>query len=223
MTLYRFTAPLAVFRLVHRRLTIDDFSVDQHIRVQYNIAKQMYLSVSDGFSIAKAGGEHRIAYDPHEVRRLRRRITSIHTQQHLFRGHLDMIADALVVQDSDGPRCMTYGEFEAQFKNPQSDVYHATCALADGFSEFKPRSRPVVWRMLIVQMYFHRALLHTFEPDTSVFRSPADLLSEEERKILDWRREDGSESHIPDEEVLVWPFKAAEEYVGERLRGFFDD
>jgi hypothetical protein len=214
MTLYRFTAPLAVFRLIHR------------LRVQYNIAKQMYLSISDGFSIAKAGGEHRIVYDPHEVRRLRRRrrrITSIHTQQHLFRGHLDMIADALVVREPEGSRCMTYGEFETQFKNPESDVYHAIGALAAGFSGFRPRSRPVVWRMLIIQMYFHKALLHTFEPETPVLRSPADLLSKEEREKLDWRREDGSESHIPDEEVLVWPFKAAEEYVGERLRGFFKD
>jgi hypothetical protein len=226
-TLYRFTAPLAVFRLIHRRLTMVDFSVDQHIRVQYNIAKQMYLSVSDGFSIANAGGEHRIVYDPHEVRRLRgprRRITSIHTQQHLFRGHLDMIADALVVREPEGPRCMTYGEFETQFKNRKSGVYDAIGALADGFSEFKPRSQPVVWRMLIIQMYFHKALLHTFEhifEETTALRSPADLLSQEERKKLDWRREDGSESHVPNEEVLVWPFEAAEEYVEDRLRGFF--
>jgi len=76
--------------------------------------------------------------------------------------------------------------------------------------------------MLIIQMYFHKALLHTFE-ETADLRSPADLLSEEEREKLDWRREDGSESHIPDEVVFGWHFKAAEEYVGERLRGFFKD
>jgi hypothetical protein len=224
MTLYRFTAPLAVFRLIYRRLTLVDFSVDQPIRVQYNIAKQMYLSVSDGFSIAKAGKAQGldIEYEPHEVQGLRRQVPAVHAQQHLFRGHLDMIADALVVRDLDGPRCMTYGEFETQFKNPQSDVYHATRALAAGFREFKPQSRPVVWRMLIVHMYLHKALLHTFE-ETTDLRSPADLLSEEEREKLDWRREDGSESHIPDEVVSVWHFKAAEEYVGERLRGFFRD
>jgi hypothetical protein len=228
MTLYRFTAPLAVFRLVHRRLTIVDFSVDKHIRVQYNITKQIYLSISDGFSIAKAG-DHPIPYEPHEVRRLRRREPSIHPQQHLFRGHLDMIADALVVRDPDGPRCMTYGEFETQFKKPRSDVYRATRALAAGFSEFEPRSRQVVWRMLIVQMYFHKALLHTFEPDTATFDqdtatflgSPADLLSKKERQELDWRC--GDDIVIPDPEVLEWPFNAAEEYVGERLRGFFRD
>lgn len=237
MTVYRFTAPLAVFRLIHRHLTLVDFSVDRPIRVQYNIGKQIYLSISDGFSIAKAGGDHGVDYEPHEVRGRRRPmlfIPSVHTQQHLFRGHIDMIADALVVRDSDGPRCMTYGEFEAQFENPRSDVYRATRALADGFREFQPRYRPVVWRMLIVQMYFHKALLHTFEPepdtatydkDTATFLgSPADLLSNEERQKLDWRREDGSaDQDVPDEEVLEWPFNAAEEYVGERLRGFFED
>ena len=233
MTLYRFTAPLAVFRLVHRRLTMVDFSVDKHIRVQYNITKQMYLSISDGFSIAKAG-DHPIPYEPHEVRRLRRREPSIHPQQHLFRGHLDMIADALVVRDPDGPRCMTYGEFETKFRNPRSDVYRAIRALAAGFSEFEPGSRPVVWRMLIVQMYFHKALLHTFEPepdtatydqDTATFLgSPADLLSEKERQKLEWRSADAiAIQDPPDEEILTWPFKAAEEYVGERLRGFFRD
>jgi len=224
MTLYRFTAPLAVFRLIHRRLTLVDFSVDQPIRVQYNIAKQMYLSVSDGFSIAKAGQAQGldIDYEPHEVRGLRPHVSAVHAQQHLFRGHLDKIADALVFPDPEGPRCMTYGEFETQFKNAQSDVYDATRALAAGFRGFKPVSRPVVWRMLIIQMYFHKALLHTFE-ETADLRSPADLLSEEEREKLDWRREDGSESHIPDEVVFGWHFKAAEEYVGERLRGFFKD
>jgi hypothetical protein len=242
MTLYRFTAPLAVFRLVHRRLTMVDFSVDRHIRVQYNITKQIYLSISDGFSIAKAG-DHPIPYEPHEVRRRRRRKPSIHPQQHLFpihpqqhlfRGHLDMIADAMVVRDPDGPRCMTFGEFDTEFKNPRSDVYRAIRALAAGFSEFEPGSRPVVWRMLIVQMYFHKALLHTFEPepgtatydrDSATFLgSPADLLSEEERQKLDWRRKDASAiQNVPREEVLEWPFNAAEEYVGERLRGFFRD
>jgi hypothetical protein len=187
MTLYRFTAPLAVFRLIHRRLTLVDFSVDQPIRVQYNIAKQMYLSVSDGFSIAKAGKAQGldIEYEPHEVQGLRPHVSAVHAQQHLFRGHLDMIADALVVREPEGPRCMTYGEFETQFKNPQSDVYHATRALAAGFRGFKPVSRPVVWRMLIIQVYFHKALLHTFEPDPATFDqdtatfldSPADLLS----------------------------------------------
>ena len=216
---------MSVFRLINRRLTIVDFSVDKYIRVQYNITRQIYLSISDGFSIAKAG-DHPIPYEPHEVRRLRRYASSIAPQQHLFRGHLDKIADALVVRDPDGPRCMTYGEFETQFRNPRSDVYRTIRALADGFRGFEPRSRPVVWRMLIVQMYFHKALLHTFEPDPATFNqktatflgSPADLLSDEEREELDWRDED---SNVPREEVLVWPFKAAEEYVGERLRGFF--
>jgi hypothetical protein len=224
MTVYRFTAPLAVFRLIHRRLTVVDFSVDEGIRVKYNIGKQIYLSVSDGFSIAKAG-DHPIPYEPNEVRGLRRREPSIHTQQHLFRGHLDMIADALVVRDPDGPRCMTYGEFETQFKNARSDVYRATRALVTGFSEFEPRSRPVVWRMLIVQMYFHKALLHTFEQDTTTFLgSPADLLSEEERQKLDWRRKDASAiQDVPDKEVRDWPLNAAESYVGKRLHGFFRD
>jgi hypothetical protein len=229
MTIYRFTAPLAVFRLIHGRLTIVDFSVDKHIRVQYNIAKQSYLSISDGFSIARAGKDHGIDidYEPHEVQRRRRRepsIPSVQAQQHLFRGHLDMIADALVVRESDGPRCMTYGEFEAQFNNSRSKVYRATRALADGFREFEPQSRPVVWRMLIVQVYFHKALLHTFEPETPEIGSPADLLSKEERRELDWRCEDAREMQDPpDKEVLEWPFIAAEEYVGEQLRGFFSN
>jgi hypothetical protein len=159
MTIYRFTAPLAVFRLIHGRLTIVDFSVDQPIRVQYNIAKQSYLSISDGFSIARAGKDQGIDidYEPHEVQRRRRRepsIPSVHAQQHLFRGHLDKIADALVTREPDGPRCMTYGEFEEQFNDSRSNVHRATHALADGFREFTPQSRPVVWRMLIVQVYF---------------------------------------------------------------------
>jgi hypothetical protein len=63
---------------------------------------------------------------------------------------------------------MTYGEFETQFLDEESSIYRATHALADGFREFEPRSRPVVWRMLIVQVYFHRALLHSFEETTTV-------------------------------------------------------
>ena len=229
MTIYRFTAPLAVFRLIHRRLTIVDFSVDQPIRVQYNIAKQSYLSISDGFSIARAGKDQGIdiGYEPHEVQRRRRRepsIPSVHAQQHLFRGHLDMIADALVAREPDGPRCMTYGEFEDRFNDSRSDVHRATRALANGFREFEPQSRPVVWRMLIVQVYFHKALLHTFEPENREISSPADLLSEEERQELDWRCEDAKEiQDPPDREVLEWPFMAAEEYVGKQLGKFFSD
>jgi hypothetical protein len=218
MTIYRLTAPLAVFRLIQRRLTVVDLTVDVRLRIQYNIAKQIYFSVSDGFTLASVG-DYPIPYDPHHVRRWRGYEPSVHTQQHLFRGHLDMIADALVVREQDGLRCMTYGEFETQFLDTNSDVYRATHALAAGFSEFDPRSRPVVWRMLIVQVYFHKALLYTFQQTAAVLGSPAELLSKEERLELDWRQ--ASQGAPNDEEVLVWPFNAAEAYVRRQLPGLF--
>ena len=86
--------------------------------------------------------------------------------------------------------------------------------------------------MLIVQMYFHKALLHTFEPDPATFDqdtatflgSLTDLMPKEERKELEWRSKHAiAIQDPPDKEVLMWPFEAAEEYVGERLRGFFRD
>lgn len=121
-------------------------------------------------------------------------------------------------REQDGLRCMTYGEFETQFLDEESSIYRATHALADGFREFEPRSRPVVWRILIVQVYFHRALLHSFEETTTVLGPPEELLSEEEREKLDWRR--GSHD-APHEEVRVWPFNTAEAYVRKQLPRLF--
>jgi hypothetical protein len=61
-TIYNLLAPLVIYRLIQRRLTLVDLTVDPHINSQYLLAKRLYISFTDDFEFARI--EPSIDYDP---------------------------------------------------------------------------------------------------------------------------------------------------------------
>ena len=78
------------------------------------------------------------------------------------------------------------------------------------FLNFHPKTRPILWRMLITQVYLYMALRDKIE-DVEIHPShnfkPLKLMGEEERMLFDWRT---VKHEVTDDEVLRTPFKAAE-------------
>src|SRR5918994_17922 len=61
-TIYNLLAPVAVFKLMQRRLTFVDLTVEPRIKAQYNLAKHIAVSFTDDFDIAALHPP--IEYDP---------------------------------------------------------------------------------------------------------------------------------------------------------------
>ncbi len=213
-TMYWLLAPVAVIRLMARRLTLVDLSVDRDVREQYRFARVLVGTWNGGFNLASM--QPKLEYEPHEPDAAERAATTpaVYMLQHLFAGQVDQIAGGLIAQDPDGSlRHRTYGEFEEAYRSNEKlrDVFAPARRL---LQTFHPRTHPVLWRMLITQAHLHRAIARTFVEDPGVIVSPSAAITDDERRAFDWREPDAPET---EEMALDAPFQAARSYLESAL------
>lgn len=213
-TLFYVISPLAIFKIMQNRLTLVDLSVDPNVKTRYELIKQVYLSFAADNKIA--GIEPKIPYDPDtEPEKYRK--------QGIYIGHLDNAIESLIVK---GPeklvRCMSYGEFETEFRKDGSKLRKAFMDVRNLFIDFNPKTRPVLWRILVLQAHLYLALsraCETKESDKADDLKPIKIIPEIQRKEFDWRI---SQNEASEEEVLVKPFEVAKKYfeyhLGEYLK-----
>ena len=108
---------------------------------------------------------------------------------------------------------MTYAECKAEYHKEGTRVRGAFDEIGFLIEDFHPRTRPVLWRMLVTQACLYRALsdLHDLErPDWGVL----DLsVPAADREKFDWREK----RDVLDEATTLEPLAVAEQYLQERL------
>lgn len=191
-TIYRLFAPLVAYRLIQRRLTLIDLTLDPYIAEQYRLAKCLYLAVTDDFSLAAL--EPAFDYSPDEdpppdapadaAARYRR--------QGLFEGVLDNVVEQLIVDERDRPvRCKTFGEFTAEYADVASSLRRAFEPVHHLLTDFHPRTRPVTWRVLCAQYLIYKVLLRArTTPHAAIGANLEASLAFTDRDVsdLDWRK-----------------------------------
>lgn len=154
LTIYNLLAPVAVFKLIQRRITFVDLSVEPQIKAQYNLAKVIYVSFTDDFDFARL--EPAIIYDPNnpDWRELRNVDSIMHWRQGIPVGRLDVAAEGLILREASAPaRLRSFGEFEAEYFKEESLIRESFSIVTDLFLGFHPVTRPILWRMLITQAH----------------------------------------------------------------------
>jgi hypothetical protein len=218
-TIYRLIVPLIILRLIQRRLTFIDLSLDNHIAGQYALLKFVYLTFTDAFDFARM--DPPIPYDPNvgNWQQARSSNPSKHWRQGLNVGTLDNAIDALLTPKDTVP-WMSYGQFEAAFRDPNSTTSKAVQAFSDMLEGFHPRHRPILWRMLTAQCHIYQKILesrsgsHQEISRISLYGASPILPPGN----LDWRQRPDEAS---DDEAVVTPRRVAEEYLRSRLPMFF--
>jgi hypothetical protein len=162
---YALLSPLAIYRMLQRRMTTFDLSLDAQVYAQWCLIRASYQAFQRDAAIARL--RPAIAYEP-DVRGWRVRRTecpSKHWWQGVTRGRLDNAIDILLVEDRDDHvRVATFGEFEARFKQATRDGGEDEKTLgvfANALFDYIPRDRPVYLRLLAIQAVIFRALLRT--------------------------------------------------------------
>ena len=179
--------------------------------------KWLYISYTDDFEFARC--EPELPYDTQVVewQKLRKAEPRRYWRQGLAYGRLDTAVESLIVaEDSEPPRCMSFGEFERAFFAQGSDVADGFASVMDIFLGFDPRTRPFLWRILVAQAHLCMAIIRAGEigrdmsPDE--FR-PLRLLAGAEKTPYDWREPNESVS----EHEVFQPFSVAKKYFEDHL------
>jgi hypothetical protein len=150
---YFLLAPLAVSRMIERRLTLVDLSLDKRIYTEFVLAQRICRSVSDEFAAANLHPP--LPYTPYvkDWQDKRQQSPQQYRRQGLPLGRLNTALDALhITRPSDVDTLITFGEFEPGFRQlDTANVRSGPGAARDLFAEFDPVTRPVLWRVLIIQ------------------------------------------------------------------------
>lgn len=157
-TIYRIFLPLAIFRLIQRKTTFVDLSLDESIRARYMLLKQAYLTFTDDFLIAKETPN--IKYDPKkDAYDIERYISGIgprcHWPQALVIGNIDRLLDFMSKSEGEGKRPLTYGEFEDSV-HQNGVIIPSMSAPFYLFYKFDFFTRPILARIL----HAHACLMH---------------------------------------------------------------
>jgi hypothetical protein len=199
-TYYRLLAPLALGKLLSGKLTHLDLSLDPSIHWHYVLCRQLPDTFTDDFDFAAF--EPTLPYQPHGVGAAQRRQESPeeYCQQGIPRGILDNAVSALITNDTEGrPRLLNFAEFEARLSGQTTDVVVTSFErIGYLFENFHPKTRPVLWRLLLAQAHIYRALLVSRDrsPATSFWQN----LWEKERPSFDWRSGE-RDATVPESDV----------------------
>lgn len=150
-SMYRLLRPLAVLRLMQKKLTTVDLSLDPHIEDLYLLAKVLYWTFSDHFDLARQSPAVDYAPDRKGPDNLPQ-----HVNQGVPIGMLDNIVDCFF-DPKDASRIIGFGEFEAGLAEGGTFVPRMR-VLLDAFTGFHPTTHPVLWRILIAQAHIYEAL-----------------------------------------------------------------
>lgn len=217
-TIYNLLAPSAVYRLLRERLTFVDLGVAPRIQMKYLLAKIYYFSFTEDFPLAAI--EPALAYNPfvdnwhtkraEDPKKYWRQGTNI--------GWVDIAVDSLLATDGAGNRyVMSFGEFQALFDKSARPKNSALAPFIDLFLYFDPETRPVLWRILVLQAVTCRNLLVVLRDKPSHDLLFSQVPSELDLKHqLDWRPLD-RRSELADD-----PFAAVDAYCRTRYPALSD-
>lgn len=223
-TMYNLLAPAVVYKLIQRRLTIVDLTLDNNIDRHYQLAKHLAWSFTADFDFAWGLKLYPLTYDPNNPswETLRQNEPSTYWRQGLPIGRFDNAVEALIIRDP-GPdghqRIMSFGEFETELHTSHSKVSNTFSIVQDMITCFHPETRPVFWRMLVTQAHIYDAIVRFHKKNSDSKELIVFPIPEKERKVFFWQKNlDDSQRQKFDE-----PFIVAEAYLKKSLGKLFRD
>jgi hypothetical protein len=230
---YKILTPFCVFRLMQRRLTSFDLRLNPNFNTQYLLLKQLYDIFSKDFDLADI--DPKLPYDPHlqgridtslskltdeertiKSRELRTESPEEYRQQGIVWSRFDHLIENLIEYDEHAGTygIISFGQFEKKLEIEEfSDLFDYIFYI---FDNFHPATRPITWRILIVQVIMYKILLETFRYCSESLPPIASLISnsdsQEFREKFDWRNEEEKKSELTKYDYEE-PFKVAQIYI----------
>jgi hypothetical protein len=163
-TTYRLTAPLVIVRTLGQRLTTIDLRVDDVLRNQYRVARELTYVLQNGNELSCYPPAFPDYLDPDKRG----------PRQHLTLRQFDGLIESLTRHNSDGSLDLKSNyEFEQQSSNESTETSQRIGPMLDLLGRANPDS-PVLWRALMVLRILQKRLLQLLEEDSGFPTGPYD-------------------------------------------------
>lgn len=223
-TMYRLLAPMGVYKLIQRRLTIVDLTLDRKLDNHYQLAKHLSWSFTADFDLAWGLRVFPLDYNPNDPdwEKLRQSDSKTYWRQGLPIGRLDNAVESLLTRDTqaDGHhRLISFGEFESELHKTGSRVCETFSFVRDIITRFHPEARPVLWRMLITQAHIYDSIVRFHKGDVTNPKLIVVPIPKEDRRPFFWRRDPND----IEQQQIDEPFSVAEAYLQRWLGKLFQN
>jgi hypothetical protein len=203
-TVHRLMAPITLVHLVQRRLTAVDLRLDRTLHAQYLVARELLHTFGRGEELAEV--EPALEYS----------WSSDDDRQHLGSSESEVLVELLLVTEEDGTRrCATYAEFESRYFR-EAEVRDLSLPVRRWLHGANPRTKPVLWRLLLSQAFLSRMLAEMIQ--TSADR-PASVVPPGAEDDFTWR----ARAPLPPAQEPDAARSAAATYVKGRLGAAFPE
>jgi hypothetical protein len=180
------------------------------------VLKLLNLSFTEPFEMARR--DPPLKYDPYHAdrERLRKSDEAAYCRQGVPFGHLDAAVETMIVTSGKHVTYQSYGQFERAVETSGSPSQEQFGEIADLFISFHPARRPVLWRILCLQVVLYEVLRRL--QATGARAKPPSLdelvrIDDSTQAALDWRRPGDS----VDDSAVRDPLQVAIAYVREEL------
>jgi hypothetical protein len=207
-TLHALVRPAVYYRLLERRITSIDLSLDPNKAIVFALLREYDRALGADFDLAQQAPA--LDYDPNDESELPIG-SGGRFRQGLVAGRRDILADAMIRRDPGEPaRSCNFGELERALVD--GEAMRSACApLTAILKNFAPRERPVFWRIVVLQALLARIILEALEPrkrPLHLRRTLEDILADAK-----WR-----EAHaIGDAAAEAGHYEAVSAYLGPKL------
>ena len=211
-------APLAIYELMSRKLTLLDLTLDYDLRCQHFIARQAYEALRSDYNLSQAPypplafGSGPGIYDPPEDQP-----DALPPEpdqrwawrQGLYSGQIGQAVAIMLKVDGPEMRVMTFAEFAgalggadlrtaAAAQGVAGDMKKVLRPMADLVHGFHPARRPITWRILMAQAACYRTLAVAKEghPTPQALLHASKLAAAKDVTDFDWIG-DGAQSIPP--------------------------
>lgn len=207
-TLHALVRPAVFYRLLVRRITSIDLSLDPNKAIVFALLREYDRALGADFDLAQQTPS--LAYDPNDESELPIG-SGGRFRQGLVAGRRDILVDAMIRRDPGEPaRSCNFGELERALAEDEA-TRNACAPLTAILRDFSPRERPVFWRIVLLQAVLSRIVLEALEPRKKPLhlRRTLDMIIDDPK----WR-----EAHVTgDPTAAAGDYEAVRSYLGPKL------
>jgi hypothetical protein len=164
-TIYYLLVPLAIFKLMERRLTLFDLEeLDDRFKNEYLLAKALYHVLRRDCWFADQGPKIE-GYDPYNreiSKTMRKEHPEKYRSQAIHSTDIDRMAEALRKEESPGRFwVMSIDEFTSLYQKEKKEEEDTFSRISGRLKNFHPATSPVLWKILMAYAYICKAI-YTF-------------------------------------------------------------